>query len=98
MQFQDETFRNKNVELELDGNEYNGCTFENCRLIYRGAIVTKLARCSFPGSVFIFENGAHRTLDFLQILYHGGVQPLIEQLFNNIRAGTMPPVDGTIYS
>jgi hypothetical protein len=90
MQFQGHTFRNKNVALELDD------------LIYRGAVVTKLTRCSFPGSVFIFENGAQRTLDFLQLLYHSGSQPLIEQVFSNIRINNICtrniplPINGTV--
>ena len=84
MKYQGETFIN--TTIELDGNEYDGCDFKNCTIIYRGGELPSLANCSFGSPNFIFEDSAQNTLVFLRLLYHGGLQPFIEVTFDNIRA------------
>lgn len=88
-------FRNETVEL--DGNEYDGCRFENCHLIYRGTAPMTLTNCSFLGFTIALEDAAAHTLDFLTALYHGGFQSNIEQTFNNIRTRSIPSGGWTIH-
>jgi hypothetical protein len=88
MQFQGKTFCNETIEL--DGNEYDGCRFENCQLIYRASAPMILTNCSFLGFTITLEGAAANTLDFLTALYHGGFQPALEQTFHNIRTRNVP--------
>ena len=86
-----------NETVELDGNEFDGCTFENCHFIYQATASVTLANCSFVGFAIAFEGAAGSTLDFLSTLYHSGFKTLIEQTFNNIRAGKTPPTKWTVH-
>jgi hypothetical protein len=90
--FQSTTFRNEKVEL--DGNEFYDCKFENCHLIYRGAAAMKLTNPLLLGSSFVFEDGARLTIDFIKVLYQNGFMPIIEELFDNIRTGNIPSAGG----
>jgi hypothetical protein len=84
MKYQGQPFSNRTVEL--DGNEYDGCDFQNCTMIYRGGEIPSFTNCSFGSPNFIFEDSAQNVLVFLQLLYHGGFQSFIEATFDNIRA------------
>ena len=54
----------------LDHNEYSGCTFENCTLVYRGG-PTALKNNTFQNCRWTFEDSAGRTLEFLRALAQG---------------------------
>lgn len=95
MQFQDKIFSNETIEL--DGNEYDDCRFENCHLIYRATAPMTLANCSFFGFTFALEDAAANTLNFLTALYHGGFQSTIEQTFNNVRTRNVPSGGWTVH-
>jgi hypothetical protein len=72
----------------LDGNEYKACAFRNCRLVYRGGPMPKMAQCHVAGCQWVFEDPADRTLGLLRSIYHGmgaGGRELVEMTFNNIR-------------
>jgi hypothetical protein len=82
----DSVFRD--AAVELDGDEFRGCQFFNCRLIYRGGSPPKMAHCKFSQSKFEFLDAARHTLDFIRAIYHGmgpGGQEIIELLFWEIR-------------
>src|SRR5258706_16317286 len=68
--FQSQTFRNESVELS--GNRFHGCTFEKCKLIYRGDISPTFKDNQFIDSVFEFADAAMRTIYFLSGMYHAG--------------------------
>lgn len=94
MQFQCTTFHN--AFIILDGNEYDGCQFENCYLVYRGSTPPAITNCSFPRSTLAFEGEAAHTLTLLHTLHHSEYPPTIEQTFDNIRSHT-GPMDWTIH-
>lgn len=85
MLYQNRTFQNQDVVL--DDNEFNGCTLENCNLIYSGSGKVALHNNSFIECRVIFNGPAASSLDFLGSLYRGGWADLVEATFANIRRG-----------
>lgn len=52
-------------EVVLDGSSYINCSFNGCRVVYRGG-PTRLASCRFgPGAVMFFEDQAAYMLQVL---------------------------------
>ena len=72
----------------IDGNQYDGCTFDRCKVIYRGGALPSIENCSFNDCTWHFEESAERTLVFLRMLYHGmgeGGAALVDSALNQIR-------------
>ncbi len=77
MRYEAETFTEQTVDL--DGNQYVRCRFENCALVFRrsdgvgleGNVFNERCRWQLAGP-------AERTMQFLKGLYHGGAQDLVE--------------------
>lgn len=88
MHYRDQTFKNERVELS--GNRFHGCTFENCELVYRGEPSPTFKDNEFIDSVFVFADAAIRTMYFLSNIYHAGKggQEVVEKTFEAIRDGT----------
>ena len=81
----------KNADIELDENEFVGCKFEGCTLIYHGGKPPRINGCSFSSDIRIsFEGAAGDTVALMTALYHCGLQPIIEDTINNIRGNTNP--------
>lgn len=90
------TFRGE--EVLLDGNEFEGCVFESCVIVYGGGAEVTLANNTFDQCDWRFVDAAERTLRMLHALYHGGGKELIEATFENIRRGTLEsPPDSTVH-
>jgi hypothetical protein len=92
MLLQDQTFENQDVHLDF--TEYQRCTFNNCKVLYRGFGPVRLGENTFNGCQFYFVDGARHTMEFLSDLYHGlgdTGRELIEDAFDNIRAGRVTP-------
>ena len=84
-----------NVHVVLDGEQFSGCTFTRCRIVYRAATPATIAGNTFDACGYEFEGPAANTIHFLRDLYHAtGPQgpKLIEQVFESIR---QPPDAGT---
>jgi hypothetical protein len=88
MKHQNKTFKDETVEL--DGNEFIGCTFQRCQLIFNGERLPRFDTCSFDLSPFNFQKGAGNALHFLRDLYHCGLNENVEQLFEHIRKNPPP--------
>jgi len=81
----------------IDGNQYNECSFQNCRLIYRGGEMPRISGCHFENCQWQFEEAAERTLIFMRQLYHGmgtGGAQLIEATLTQLRQPLAPPAEG----
>ena len=89
MNYDNQSFRDANVELT--GNRFHGCTFERCKLIYRGDISPTFHDNQFKDSVFVFADAAMRTLYFLSNIYHAGPggHEVVEDTFQRIRQRTI---------
>jgi hypothetical protein len=78
----------------IDGNQYNECRFDNCKLIYRGGELPRISGCHFENCQWQFEEAAERTLVFMRQLYHGmgaGGAQLVEATLAQLRQ----PLPGT---
>ncbi len=85
MDCRNQVFRNERVELH--GNFYHDCTFENCELVYDGDRSPTFGDNRYIDSVFVFTGAATRTLYFLANIYHAGEggRQVIENTFAEIR-------------
>ncbi|MEX0677333.1 MAG: hypothetical protein WD063_09670 [Pirellulales bacterium] len=80
----------------IDGNEYQECRFEKCRMIYRGGEIPRITGCQFDDCTWHFEGAAERTLLFMRQLYHGmgpGGTQLIEATLSELRQPQPPAVE-----
>ena len=89
MEYRDKDFDGQDVLL--DGNTFSGCTFQNCRMIFRGTKGPKLSANHFKQNVqWSFDGPAGLTLQFMSAFYNGrgeGGKEMIEALFEQIRRG-----------
>jgi hypothetical protein len=86
MRYDNKSFFGERVVI--DGNEYHGCTFSRCQLVYRGEEAFVIVDCLFQNPQWILDGPAANTLKFLMAAYHKmGEQGtrLVEETFNNIR-------------
>jgi hypothetical protein len=91
----DATFSDQHVMV--DGNQYFGCNFTRCEMIYAGGDMPQLGSLNAPPNKFDsctwrFDGPAERTVDFMRRLYEGGFQDLIERTFDSIRGKPGPGV------
>ncbi|GBF05590.1 hypothetical protein DAERI_050099 [Deinococcus aerius] len=85
VKFQNQVF--ENTRVDLDGNEYRNCTFRRCTVVYSGGQVPLISGCDFNGCEFGFSDAAERTLIFMNRMYHGGFQNIIEETLASVRSG-----------
>ncbi len=79
-----------NVIVELDDNEFVGCHFEDCELVFTGAQPPVFFGCSFIRTSWIFAGAAENTVRFMSVLYKMAGEEgrqLIEDTFDTIRGG-----------
>lgn len=83
--YENQTFEDE--VIQLDGNQYVGCTFRRCRLQFGGLADTTLSNNAFHECSWLFTDAAERALNFMANLYHGageGGREMIDQTFENI--------------
>ena len=83
MKFEKQSFSNQ--EINLDGNEFLGCKFNKCKVVYQGFQKVALSNCAFSNCSFSFAGAAANTILFMTNMYSGGFEDLIEATLNNIR-------------
>jgi hypothetical protein len=83
MKYTNKVFKDQSVDL--DGNEFDRCTFQGCEVKYYGGELPILNGCHFDNAPFVFEKGAGNTLAMLRGLYHGGLSQNVESLFEDLR-------------
>jgi hypothetical protein len=74
----------------VDGNKYLNCRFERCEIVYCGGEIPHMIGCTFDACAWHFEDAAGRTLQFMNLLYHGtGAEgrAMIQQTIEMIRQG-----------
>ena len=78
----------ENITVELDGNHYELCTFQNCEIIYKGMLPFNLIGCTFNGCKWKFDGPAANTVNFLKMMYKNmgdfGKQ-MVNATFENIK-------------
>ena len=88
MEFTDKTFTDQSVDL--DGNQFFGCTFQRAKLMYYGGPIPHFDSCKFDMAQFMFEKGAGNALEFLRELYHAGLRENVEAFFEDVRRNPPP--------
>lgn len=76
-----------NVDVELDGNDYQNCTFLNCTLIFRATKGCALNNNKFSGNTHLrFEGAAGSTLNFLKALAQptSGLSEVVKKSFPDL--------------
>jgi len=72
-------------QVAVDGKAFEGCTFNNTRLLYKGEEVPTFSNCTFKDVSLEFEGAAESTLQFLGGLYESGFERAVETIFKQIR-------------
>ena len=70
MKFKDHPFQDEPVNL--NGNQFDHCTFNNCELIFNGVGSVTLTNNAFNDCKWIFEGPAADTVAFMKALYSMG--------------------------
>lgn len=87
MRFENQTFSDQ--EVLLDGNQFVGVTFEDCRLVFAGIMPITLDSCSFRRCSWGFAGPAQNAVQFMTSMYAlgGEGERLVEGTFRSIREG-----------
>ncbi len=79
--------------VELDGNQFEDCTFTDCKLIFSALDRVSFNRCTFTECNWVFDGPAETTLSFLSDLYQGlgpEGRKLVELIVQGIRDREFP--------
>jgi hypothetical protein len=68
----------ENQKIVVDGQEYEGCTFVECELIYCGGEPPSLSNDEFVRCTWHLADAALRTLGFFAVLNMSGMRELVE--------------------
>jgi hypothetical protein len=75
-------FRNKTIAT--DGEEYETCSFNECRLTFAGGEPPRFYDCVFINCDIDVIGPALRTVGFLTALWISGLTVPVEDIFNSI--------------
>ena len=79
------TYRNETLtgEVELDGKEFDNCTFSGASLIYRGGQPPTLNECDLTDFTFEFRGAAANTVALLRAMAapNSGFQSVVRDTF-----------------
>ncbi len=72
--------------VTLNGSHFEGCTFNECELIYTGVGPVGLSNCTFNSCSWTLTGPASDTVQFMKALYQsgGGGKDLILATLKNI--------------
>jgi len=92
-----ETF--KDDVVQLDGRQFEDCTFNECQMHFSGHAPLNLKNCRFNNCKWVFKDAAQLTLNILTEMYHGGMKPVVEETLKNIRSGVYlkPPYSKSVH-
>jgi hypothetical protein len=82
--------------IELDGQDFDACTFVDCDLIYRGGDPLGLANNVFFGCQFRLDGAALRTIIFFRELYACGGKDWVDSWFALSREHDLPTPPGDL--
>lgn len=86
-------YKFKDEVIVLDANEFERCTFDNCRLTVQGFGGFKMTECQRNNCRFEFAGPALMTLQIMSIMYNQGGKDMIEAVFKDIREGKPLPTN-----
>ncbi len=71
----------------LDGEEFDGCEFRDCRLVYSGGKAPKFGDCRFYDCDWRFEGAAGETLKHMKAVWNAGGKQVVQALIKEITGG-----------
>ncbi len=75
----------KYVGIELDGQEFIDCHFEQCRVIYRGGPLPRFGgKNQFVGCQILFLDAAGATMEMLKLFARNGNTEMVRQIFESL--------------
>ena len=79
-EIRDQTYREP---VDVDGNRFVNCRFENTQLRYGGGMLPNFENCHFENVGWYFHDAALRTIQLLQVQNRDGeAEAFINQLFH----------------
>ena len=75
----------ENEVVELDGIEFQDCTFINCDLVYRGGPSFMFIRSPLTGNQLSFCDAARETMNTLAIMHRFGMHDFVEDMIKKVR-------------
>ena len=89
MDYKEHIFQHQTVEL--DGNNFSACNFDDCEFIYSGGTLRMDSENLIATNCKIrFKDHAARTVQILWVLHHSGFSDAVERVFQSVRSDTMP--------
>jgi hypothetical protein len=81
--------------IRLDGVAYRNCRFENCRIVFGGALPTALQDNQFQNCTWGFDGPAATTMQFLAALHAqgGDARTLVEGTWNALKGEAVPAAE-----
>jgi hypothetical protein len=77
------------VPINVDGQQFQGCEFTQCSIIFSGIAPVGFIGCTFTGCSFNFSGPAQLMLDYLASIY-GFAMPdgrsIVETMFDSVRS------------
>lgn len=70
--------------VALDGEQFSGCEFRGCRLVFRGGEPPRFDACTFDACDWRFEDAAANTLAHLQEVWAAGGKAQVQALIKTI--------------
>ena len=70
--------------VALDGEQFSGCEFRGCRLVFRGGEPPSFEDCTFDDCDWRFEDAAANTLAHLKEVWAAGGKTQIQALIKTI--------------
>ncbi len=68
--------------VDVDGNHFINCRFENVQLRYGGGVLPRFEDCHFGNNGWYFHDAALRTIQLLQFQnQEGNAQQMLDDLF-----------------
>ncbi len=70
--------------VPLDGEDFSGCEFSACRLVYAGGDAPTFSDCRFTDCDWKFEGAAAQTLTSLKLMWAAGAKPAVQAMIKEI--------------
>lgn len=70
--------------VELDGEEFTGCEFRSCRLVFRGGEPPQFVDCRFEACDWRFEGAAANTLAHMKGVWAAGGKTQVQAMIKTI--------------
>ncbi|MED5545760.1 MAG: hypothetical protein VYD90_10965 [Pseudomonadota bacterium] len=74
-----------NERVDIDGVDFNECTFNNCILVYSGGLPFYFSGGGVTNTTIESEGHAKATLDALSAAYGAGMRSWVENIFALVR-------------